>query len=132
MAFIKLCLQQFFGIDDGADGGDGVGAQMGTNQQGLGVIVADAADAGDAAFKFLEVILEFCTEGGVFDIMNLPLEAFFLAVQSHAAPLCAQMGMIIHPEENIQHTVLLTCYAKKTAHVAPPLYLKTYLFFGKK
>ena len=41
----EVRLYQLFGVVDDADGGDGVQSQVGPHQQGLGVCVADAADA---------------------------------------------------------------------------------------
>lgn len=128
MSLGKFCLQKSLRIIDGTDGGKGIGAQMRTNQEGLRVIVADAADAAGTAFKINQIMLKFGTEGCVFDIVNLPLKACFLAVECHTAFFCAEVGMVVNTEENIEYTVLLTCYAKKTAHDVPPIMYRIELF----
>ena len=121
MTFGKFSLQQFFCVDDGTDGCDGICAQVRTNQQGLGVVVGNTADAGYTAFEFVQITFKFCTEGCVFDVMDFALEAFFLAVQSHTAFFCTQVGMVVYAKENIQNAVIFTCYAKETAHDVPPI-----------
>ena len=131
MSLVKFRLQQFFCVIDGTNGGDGICAQMGANQQGLGIVVGNAADTGNTAFKFDQVIFKFCTEGCVFNVMDLALEPFFLAVQRHTASFCTQMGMVVYAKENIQNAVVLTCYAKKTAHDVPPIMYLMVINFQK-
>ena len=89
-------------------------------------MVTDAANTGCAAFKFDQVVFEFCTEGCVFDVMDFALKAFFLAEQCHTAFFCTQMGMVVYAEKDIKYAVLFTCYAKKTAHDVPPIMYRIY------
>ena len=89
---------------------------MGADQQGLGVGVADAADAG-AAVEFCQVLFKLGAEGGVFDGVNLALEAVFGVMDNHAAPACAQMGVVIHSKKNVKGDVLCGDGSKKATHV---------------
>ena len=89
MPFIKFRLQQLLCIVNRTDGGNSVGAQMGTHKQGLRVVIADTADAGNAALKFIQIILEFCTEGCVFNVMDFSLKSLFLTMKCHTAFFCA-------------------------------------------
>ena len=63
----EVALHQRVGIVDDAHGGDGVQAQVGAHQQGLGIGVADTADAG-AAVKFRQILVELGAEG-VFSML---------------------------------------------------------------
>ena len=88
---------------------------MRTYQKGLGIGVADAAAAG-MPLKIDQIFFKFGTKMCVFDVVNLALEAFFLAVDDQTASACAQMRMIVNPEKDIKYAILLGSYAKKTAH----------------
>ena len=88
---------------------------MGADQQGLGVGVADAADAG-LAVEVGQVLFKLGAEGGVLDVVDLPLKAAFLVVDRHAAPLGAQVGVVVGAEEEVQHAIALGDRAEETAH----------------
>ena len=88
---------------------------MGADQQGLGVGVADAADAG-VAVEVGEVLFELGAEGGVLDVVDLALEAVPLIVDRHTAPLGAQVGVVVGAEEEVQHAVLPGDGAEEAAH----------------
>ena len=88
---------------------------MGPDQQGLGIAVADAADAA-VSVKLRQVLFKLGAEGGVFNGVDLPLETVFWVVDDHAAPAGPQMGVVVHAEEDIQSDVLPGDCAKKTAH----------------
>ena len=68
----------------------------------------------------MQIIFEFCTEGCVFNVVDLPLESFLFAVERHTTFFCTQMRMIVYAEEDIQHAILIGSYAKKAAHDLPP------------
>ncbi len=113
----KVALHQLLGVLDDAHGGDGVQPQVGAHQQGLGIRVADAANA-RLPMEGGQVLFELCTEGSVLNIVNLPVKACsFFVVDGHAAPAGAQMGVIVRAEEHIQHHVPFRNRAKKTAHL---------------
>ena len=61
---------------------------MASDQQRLGVGVGDAADA-IAALEFCQIPFEFGAERGVFDVVNLALEALFRVVEGQTASLGA-------------------------------------------
>ena len=111
----EVFLDQLLRIVDDAHRGDGVQAQVGPHQQGLGVGVADAADAA-LAVKLGQVLFKFGSERSVLNGVDLPLEAVLLIVDQHAAPAGAQVGVVIHSEKDIQGYVLVCCCAEKAAH----------------
>ena len=117
MAVIReVGVDQFLTVVDDAHGGDGVHAQMGTHQQGLGVRIRDAADAA-AAVELRQVRLELGTEGSVFNVVDLALEAGGRVIDGHAAPPGAQVGVIVHAKKDIKYTIPLGDCTKKTAHI---------------
>ena len=118
---VEVVLHQGLGVVDDAHGGDGVHPQVGAHQQGLGVGVADAADAG-AAVEVRQVLFKFGAEGGVFDGVDLPLEAVLLIVNNHASPAGAQMGVVVHAEENVKGHVALGDRAEESAHERASLF----------
>ena len=110
----EVALHQLLGVVDDAHGGDGVQPQVGAHQQGLGVRVADAADAA-AAVELGDVLFKLGPEGGVLDVVDLTLEAALPVVDDHAPPAGAQVGVVVHAEEHVQHAVLLGDGSKKSA-----------------
>jgi hypothetical protein len=97
---------QLVGVVDDAHGGNGKEAQVGADQQGLGVRVADAADAAGAV-EFGHVLLELGSKGCIFDVMDLALEAVLLIVNDHAPPAGAQVGVVVHAEKEVENAVVL-------------------------
>ena len=89
------------------------------DQQGLGVGVADAAEAA-VAVEIGQVLFKLGAEGGVFDVVDLALEAVRFIVDDHAAPAGAQVGVVVHSEEDVQGHVPLGYGAKKASHEVPP------------
>ena len=112
---------QRFSIVNHADGADGVDAQPGANEDGLGVGVGDAADGGGTG-HFIENALEFGAEGGVLNVVNFPLHPHVLVPGSHAAPPGSQVGMVVSSKKNIQNTVAAGCSAKETTHMKSSLF----------
>ena len=76
---------QSLGIVDDSHKGNGVQAKVGPDQQGLGVCVADAANAA-ATLEGGHILLKFGAEGGVFNVVNLPLKPPVLVIDHHTAP----------------------------------------------
>ena len=102
----KIPLDQLLGVVDDAHRGDGVQSQVGPYQQGLGVSVADAADAA-APVEIGQILLKLGAEGGVLNGVDLPLEPIFGVMDDHAAPPGAQVGVIVHSKEDIQGHILV-------------------------
>ena len=61
---------------------------MAAHQQRLGVGVGDAAQT-EAALEFGQIVFEFGAEGGIFDVVDLTLEALVRVVEGQAAALGA-------------------------------------------
>ena len=115
--FRKIVLHQLVGIVDDTDRHDGVEAQMRAHEQRLGVAVADAAKARVTA-EIRKVALELRPEGGVLNIMDLPLEALFPVKENHTTPACAEVGMIVRAKEDVQGNIAVGYRSEKAAHYA--------------
>ena len=63
-----------------------------------------------------QVLLELGAEGGVLNVVNLPLEPVLAVMDGHATPAGAKVRVVVHSEENIQGHVLVCYCAKKAAH----------------
>ena len=117
MGMIRVkSVDELGGVVDDAHGGDGIKPQMRAHQQRLRIAVRNTAD-GAAAVEAVYVGLEFRAEGCGFDVVDLPLEGAAIA-HGHAAPAGAQMGVVIHPEENVKTDVAVGDRAEKPAHYA--------------
>ena len=68
-----------------------------------------------------QIPLKLGAEGGVFNVVDLALKAVLLVVYDHAAPAGAQVGVVVHSEEDIQGYVLVRHRAKKASHVSASL-----------
>lgn len=77
------------------------------------------ADAG-MTLKIDQIFFKFGTKRCVFDVVNLALEAFFLAVDDHTASACAQMRMIVHPKKISSTQSCLEVTPKKPPMMVPP------------
>ena len=88
---------------------------MASDQQGLGVGVGDAAKA-EAAIEFGQVAFKLGAKRRVFDVVNLTLEALFRIVEGQAAPLGAQVGMIVRAEEYVLLAAFTGCSPEETTH----------------
>ena len=106
---------QLVGVVDPPYGGDGEQTQMRPDQQGLRVGIGDGADTG-VALEFGKIRFKLGAERGVFDIVNLALEAQLLVVDCHAAPACAQVGMVVGAEKDIVNAVFVGDGSEETAH----------------
>ena len=112
---VEIAIHQLAGVVDNAHRGDGKQPQVGPDQQGLGIRIADAADTG-ATLEILQILLKLGAEGAVFNVVNLPLEPVFPVVDGHAAPAGAQVGVVVGAKEHIQHHIPFCDGAKKSAH----------------
>lgn len=92
---------------------------MRTNEQRLRVAIGNAADA-TGAFEGCEVFLEFGAERGVLHVVNLALEAAFLAEDDHTRALRSQVGVVINSEEHVQTHVSVRNCTEISAHAKPP------------
>ena len=113
----EIVRHQLLGIVDLPHGGDGVGAQVRADQQGLGVGIADAADA-DAAGKVRQILFKAGAEGGVGNGVDLPGAALVRAPHRHAGAAGAQVAVIVRAEEHIHHHIAAGNRAEETAHYA--------------
>ena len=102
-------------VVDASHCGDGVGAVVGTYDQGLGLIVGDTSDAHPAAHAFY-VAVKFRTEGAVLNVVDGPVEAV-LAVHRHARSSGAEVRVVVRSEKQIKHTVAFQCRCKYSAHL---------------
>ena len=75
---------EFLGVLDDADGAQGIGAEIGADQQGLGIGIGDASDAGGAD-HFTEGLGKACAEGGILNVVDFPLESHLRVPGRHAA-----------------------------------------------
>ena len=108
-------LDQLVRIVDLTDRTDGVSAMVGTDDQGLGLKIRDTADA-QLAFHASDFFVKFCSERGIFDIMNRSVETQISVIDRHAGTPCAQMRMIVCTEIQVKHTIRLGSYSKKSTH----------------
>ena len=65
----------------------------------------------------LKITFEFGTERGVLDIVDGTVKTFLFTEKTETATSRAEMGMIVHTEEQVKHTIIIRGYAKKSAHV---------------
>ena len=81
------------------------GPMVGTHQKRLGFIIGNTPNP-KIPFHLVHILIKLCTKGCIFNIVNCPVKALFLAVNRHTGPSCPQVGMIIRAEEQIKHTIL--------------------------
>jgi hypothetical protein len=107
-------LRQGFDVLNLSDRHDGEGSQMGTYDQGLGVVIADDSDA-PVSLKIGQIRLEFGTEIIIFDIVNGSLIPVGVADGKSAAP-GPQVGMVIRSVKQIVYAVIFRGDSKKSTH----------------
>ena len=112
--FTEGFFHQLFGVLDHADGGNGIRAQVGIDDQRLVFIVADHANA-LSALHFQNIVLELGPELRVGDVVNEPGERAGVS-DRQPAPLRAQVGMIVRAVKKVRNAVLFGNHAEKTAH----------------
>ena len=96
---------------------------MGSDQQGLRIGIADAADAA-ATVEVRQILLELGAEGGVLDGVDLALESVLGVMDQHTAPAGTQMGVVVHSEKDIEGHVPLGNGPKKTTQLFAPYFLR--------
>jgi hypothetical protein len=72
-------------VIDLSDGGDGEGTMLGTDKNGLSLIIGDAADA-QISVHGCGLLCEFGSERSIFDVVDGFVEAIILAVNSQTCP----------------------------------------------
>ncbi len=90
-------------VVDLAYGDDAEGAHVGPHDQGLGVGIADHANA-EISVEAVQFRFELGAEIAVFDVVNGPLDACFIA-HGHAAAAGAEVGMVVGPVIKIRNAV---------------------------
>lgn len=90
---------------------------MRAHEQRLGVAVADAAKA-RVTTEIRKIALELRPKGRVLNIMDLPLEALFLVKENHTTPACAEVGMVVRAEKDVQGDLAVRYPRQKAAHYA--------------
>ena len=108
-------LQDLFLIVDLTHRRDGKAAQMGLQKQRLRLIIRNAADP-QISFQFLHIPFKLGTERRILYIMDRAVKPVF-TVNSHSASSRAEMRMVVHAVEKLQHTILFRCNAKKSTHL---------------
>ena len=91
---------------------------MGTDDQGLGFKIGNAADA-QVAPHVMDVIVKLGAEGRVLNVVDGPVETLF-PVHCQAGPAGSQVGMIVRAEEQIKNTIFFGYNTKITAHAENP------------
>ena len=119
MAAAEQLIYNLVGVVDFAHGDNGVGAVVRAHNQGLGLIIRDAANA-QATLHAGHIFVKLRPERRVFNVVNGPVKALFPVIHSHARPAGAQVRVIVCPEEQVEHAVLFRGYSKKSAHMIPP------------
>ena len=109
---------QLIHVIDFADGGNGIGSVVGTDDQRLGFKIGNAANT-QIALHVMDVIVKLGTEGRILNIVDGPVEAI-LPVHRQAGPAGSQMGMVICAEKQIKHAIFFGYNAKITAHTENP------------
>ena len=98
-------MDQRLGVVDGADDANGVGAQIGADEQRLRLAVADTADSG-RALHALQNVGKAGTEGSAFNAVDFPLKSDLGIEGGHTRAAGAQVGMVVRAEEHVQKAVL--------------------------
>ena len=93
---------------------------MGADQQRLRFIIRNTADS-HVAVHGICLFIKFCTERGVFDVVDCPVKAFLFIICHHAGTPCSKVTMIVCTKEQIKDTVAFGSDSKETSHSKPPV-----------
>ncbi len=115
-------------VVDFRHGGNAESPQVGSDNQRLGIIVADYADA-LVSLQVRELGLEFRPEIAVFNILDGLCHAPAV-FHSHSAPFGAQVGMVIRSVKQIHGAVRLQGASEQSAHICKCLRLTVNDCFG--
>ena len=103
---VEQLLRQFVEVLDFRHGHDGKAPEMGIDDEGLGIGVANHADAGGAALETAERRLEFSAEIRVLSVVNGTREGFFFfVVACHAASAGAEVRVVVGAVEEVSSAV---------------------------
>ena len=91
-----------------------ISAMMRTYDQWLRFVIGDTSDS-HMTTHFLNIFVKFCTKWCILNIVDRTIKSVF-SVYCHSASSCSQMWMVVDTKEQIKYTILLWCYAKKSAH----------------
>ena len=112
---VECLFDQFVGVVDAPDRGDGKIAQVRAHQQGLRLAVRDAADAEGAVHR-LEIAFELRAEGCVFNVVDGAVEPVF-AVNGHPPAPGAEVRVVVRSEKQVEYAVFFRCNAEKAAQI---------------
>ena len=87
---IEKFIFQLLNIDNLCNGNNGEAAEVGIDDNGLCICVADNAYAG-IAFKFIKLSFKLGSEICTFQIVNGANKSFLLTISRESAPLCTLM-----------------------------------------
>jgi len=104
-------------VRHGGHGHNGIHAQVGADDQGLRVVVADDADAAGAAHSH-DVRLKFRAKLCVGNVMDVTLDVAAVP-DGQSSASGPQVRMIVGPIEQIGDAVVSRSNPEKTTHLAP-------------
>ena len=108
-------VDQLLVIVDDANHADRVGAKIGTDQQGLRLIVADTADR-CGALHLIQDLFKLGSEGRVLYVVDFTLQAEIRIIGRKPTPACAEVGVVVGSEEYVGHAVAGRCNSEKASH----------------
>ena len=94
---------------------NGIRAEVGADDQRLRVVIADAPD-GRRAAHFVRQFGKLGAERRVLNVVDLPLKPEFRVVSRNARAPRSEVGMVVHPEKDIEDTIPCRRHTEKTAH----------------
>ena len=114
-------LSQLCRVVDAAHRGNRIGSVVGADQQGLGLVVGNTANAHPAC-HFVDVFFKLGPERRIFNVVNGTVKSLF-PIHGHTCPAGSQMGVIIGSEKQIKYAILFGCHTKKTTHLTINLHI---------
>ena len=102
--FKHMLIDQCLCIVDHSDHADCKYAEAGPYQKRLRIAVVDASDRCRSLHIFKHM-LEFCTERGIIDLMDLALQSDLFIVCSDASGLSSEMRVVIDSEKHLIQTI---------------------------
>ena len=115
LALADKFLSQLFKVVDPGHGDQGKAAQVAVGEHGLGISVADYADAG-VPVKLVKLVLKARTEVGILQIVYLTFKMARLVDGGNAAAAGAKVKLIVRAVEYVGNALLLAYHSKETAH----------------
>ena len=90
MSGLEHMLNDIVQVIDFSYGHDCVGSMMGTNDQRLRFVVRNASDS-HRSMHDIDIFIKFCTERGIFNIVDRPVETVLFVVDGHTGTSGSQM-----------------------------------------